>query len=611
MRKLELLAPAADKNVAIEAILHGADAVYMGATSHGARRNASNSLDDIKEVIDFAHQFRARVYVTVNTLVYENEIRKVERLVRDLYEAGTDALIVQDMSLLRMDIPPIALHASTQCDTRTVEKARFLESVGFSQIVLARELSIEEIAEICRSVKVPVECFIHGALCVSYSGRCQASERCLGRSANRGECAQMCRLPYTLRNGRGEVLEKDKYLLSLRDFSTYDRIPDLIRAGASSFKIEGRLKDAAYVKNVTAAYRKIIDKFIAENSKDYCRSSFGRNEISFSPDIHKSFNRGFTGYFLDGRKDVSMAGLLTPKSMGERIRDPKLLRNGDGISYINPSSGKMEGAYVNGFSGSRIRTSSGRLLNPGGLEIRRTFDVEWQKKLDRPTGRRKIAMDILVDEEGISASDERGVFVRIPMDAEKSESHKPMQIDGIFSKLGNTVYEAREIVNNLNPTTFIPASQLTALRRKLVEAADEANIASYPFEYRRKEDKTALFPEKNLVSSDNVANSLAREFYIEHGVTSIVPALEISTQTESGEEKSPIVMTTRYCLRRELGCCRKKNIPIGDRKRFVEPLTITSGPHAFILDFDCERCEMKVRKAAQPIQNQTLPDRRK
>lgn len=248
MRPLELLAPAADRNVAVQAILHGADAVYMGGPSHGARKKASNSIDDIREVVSFAHRYRARVYVTVNTLVYGHELKSVEKLCRELYDAGVDALIVQDMSLLRLNLPPLALHASTQCDTRTPDKARFLQDVGFSQIVLARELSLDEIREIASSVTVSLECFVHGALCVSYSGRCGASLMSLGRSANRGECAQMCRLPYTLRNGRGEVVEKDKYLLSLRDFNASGRIEELILAGVSSFKIEGRLKDADYVK---------------------------------------------------------------------------------------------------------------------------------------------------------------------------------------------------------------------------------------------------------------------------------------------------------------------------------------------------------------------------
>ncbi len=273
-RPLELLAPAADKYVAREAILHGADAVYMGGPSHGARRRASNSIGDIRETVEFAHRFRARVYVTVNTVVYDSEIADVERLVHDLYSAGVDAIIVQDMSLLRMNLPPIAFHASTQCDNRTPEKCSFLERVGFSQTVLARELSLEEIAEICRNVTVPVECFVHGALCVCYSGRCGASEVSVNRSANRGECAQMCRMPYTLRDARGNALQTDRYLLSLRDFNTLDLLPELVKAGVSSFKIEGRLKDASYVKNVTAAYRRALDEVIAANPELYRRASW-------------------------------------------------------------------------------------------------------------------------------------------------------------------------------------------------------------------------------------------------------------------------------------------------------------------------------------------------
>ena len=313
MRKLELLAPAANKEVARQAILHGADAVYMGAYSHGARHRAANSIEDIQETVRFAHQFRAKVYVTVNTLVYDNEIEKVEHLVHELYRVGVDAIIVQDMSLLRMNIPPIELHASTQCDTRTLEKGKFLEKMGFSQLVLARELSLKEIKDICDGVDVPVECFIHGALCVSYSGRCQASELCMGRSANRGECGQMCRLPYKLINGKGETIIKDRYLLSLSDFNASSYIGEMIDAGVSSFKIEGRLKDADYVKNVTAAYRKIIDDYISANPEKYCRSSFGRSVISFTPSLEKSFNRGFTNYFLNGRGDRKMDSLLTPK----------------------------------------------------------------------------------------------------------------------------------------------------------------------------------------------------------------------------------------------------------------------------------------------------------
>ena len=301
-RKIELLSPAANREVAKAAILCVADAVYIGATSHGARHRAANSIEDIREVVEFAHTYRARVYVTVNTLVYDNELEQVRELICRLYEAGVDALIVQDMSILRMDIPPIALHASTQCDTRTPDKARFLESVGCSQIVLARELTIPEIKNICDSVSVPVECFVHGALCVSYSGRCAASQTCLGRSANRGECAQMCRMPYTLRNADGQVIEKDKYLLSLRDFNASPHLEEMLEAGVSSFKIEGRLKDVDYVRNVTAYYRKAIDEIIARNPNRYVRSSFGESVINYTPRLDKSFNRGFTDYFLGSRR---------------------------------------------------------------------------------------------------------------------------------------------------------------------------------------------------------------------------------------------------------------------------------------------------------------------
>ena len=333
-RALELLAPEGNTEIAIEAIRHGADAVYIGPPSHGARKSVSNSIEDIERVVDYAHRFRARVYATVNTLVYENELETARRLVSDLYKAGVDALIVQDMALLEMDLPPIALHASTQCDTRTVDKARFLEDVGFSQIVLARELTLEEIRKICESVSVPVECFIHGALCVSYSGRCHASQACMKRSANRGECSQMCRLPYTLTDADGKIIQKDRHLLSLRDLNTLSRLEDLVVAGVSSFKIEGRLKDVNYVKNIVGAYRRKLDTIIEKNPDKYRKSSYGSVRLGFEPIPEKSFNRGFTPYFLNDRKQKNISNPLTPKSMGERIRNLSELNSGDGISLI-------------------------------------------------------------------------------------------------------------------------------------------------------------------------------------------------------------------------------------------------------------------------------------
>lgn len=586
-RKIELLAPAADKNVAMQAILHGADAVYMGGPSHGARKKAANSIEDIREVVDFAHKFRAKVYTTVNTLVYEHEIPGVEKLCRQLYEAGVDALIVQDMSLLRMNIPPVALHASTQCDTRTPAKARFLQEVGFSQIVLARELSLEEIRSVCQVVGVPVEVFVHGALCVSYSGRCGASQYAMGRSANRGECAQMCRLPYTLRNGRGEVLEKDRYLLSLRDFNALDKVEDLMMAGVSSFKIEGRLKDADYVKNVTAAYRRAIDDVIAAYPDEFERSSFGRSEISFTPDLSKSFNRGFTGYFLDGRQKTSMASLRTPKSMGELIENPNELNNGDGISFFN-AAGEYEGVGVNRVENGRIIGSRPFIL-PKGARIHRTFDRRWQNIMSRDTATRTLGVDIVIDETGVSAVDERGVSVRIALEADKSEARKPMDPRPVFAKLGGTSYRLEKFENRLEPSTFIPASQLTALRRRLIDALDKANAVTYRYDYRRRE-YDCYYTSSSLDARDNVANSLARRFYKEHGVKNFEEPLELAKR--DGET---VVMTTRYCLRRELGCClNDPDVDPARRRRYAGPLTIASGKNEFRLDFDCRRCEMNV-----------------
>ena len=584
---VELLAPAANKEIARQAVLHGADAVYIGASSHGARSKATNSLADIREVVEFAHRYRTRVYVTVNTLVYESEIPEVERLVWDLWRAGVDALIVQDMSLMRMHLPPIALHASTQCDTRTPEKARFLEEVGFSQIVLARELSLDEIREIASEVTVPVECFVHGALCVSYSGRCGASQAAVKRSANRGECAQMCRLPYTLRNGKGEVLERDRYLLSLRDFNASQRVPELLEAGVRSFKIEGRMKDAAYVKNVTAAYRRAIDDAIAASDGRYRRSSFGESRISFTPRLDKSFNRGFTEYFLAGRRPVEMASLKTPKSMGEVIEDVSVLNNGDGISFFN-AAGEYEGVGVNGVKGGRI-IGSRRFSIPPGATIHRTSDREWQQQMGRETAERTLWVDISIDETGVSARDERGVEVRVPLEADKDTAKRPMDPRPVFAKLGATVYRLRNFENRLDATTFIPASQLTAARRRLTDALDKANLDTYRFDRRRAENRDAKYPSTRLDARDNVANPLAAEFYREHGVTDITP----SRETSGRECTEKTVMTTRYCLRRELGCCRKRQTE-AQKRRYCEPLTISTGPHTFRLEFDCARCEMNV-----------------
>lgn len=587
-RPIELLAPAANAEIAREAILHGADAVYIGASSHGARKAAANSVEDIASLVKFAHRFRARVYVTVNTIVYESEKAGVERLVRDLYRAGVDALIVQDMGILRMNIPPIALHASTQCDNRTLEKVRFLEEVGFSQVVLARELTVVEIKKICSSVSVPVECFVHGALCVSYSGRCHASYSCSGRSANRGECSQVCRLPYTLIDSAGRVLVRDKHLLSLKDLNASSLVSDLIEAGVSSFKIEGRLKEVDYVKNVTAAYRKIIDGVIASAPDSYCRSSYGVSTVAFEPVLSKSFNRGFTHYFMENRRPTAIASIRTPKSMGEEIVDFKDLNNGDGISFFD-RDGNYTGVNINRMDNGRIKTAR-RVDIPKDATVYRTYDREWQQMMERETAVRKIRVDMTLSDNVLSASDERGVMAAVPLGFVPQKAERPGDLRKVLGKLGNTVYELRSLeLKTTEKDVFIPASILTDARRRLIESLDMAAESTYTFDMRRRENHDALFLVDRLDYRDNVANSLARDFYTGHGVKEMEPALETGLSADG-----KVVMTTRHCILRELGWCKKEGK--FDAEKIKEPLFLRSGSLCMSLEFDCGICEMKVRK---------------
>lgn len=587
VKTLELLAPAGNHDIAREAILHGADAVYIGASSHGARHNASNSIDDIRRVVEFAHIFRAKVYVTVNTIVYDKEIRQVERLISDLYNAGVDAIIVQDMGILRMEIPPIQLHASTQCDIRTPEKARFLQDAGFSQLVLPRELTLDEIREISESVEVPLESFVHGALCVSYSGRCHASFATCGRSANRGECAQLCRLPYTLSDAEGRILARDKHLLSLRDLNTIDILPQIIEAGVSSFKIEGRLKEAAYVKNTVSAYRQALDSFISENPDKYKRSSVGKSEISFIPSLTKSFNRGFTHYFIDRRRPTGIISPDTPKSLGEVIKDVNQLNNGDGISFFD-SNGRYTGAMVNGVRGGHIITSKPVNI-PKGAIIHRTYDRILDKHLQRPTAERRIKVSFTLDEGGLTATDERGCMIRLPLECTRDKAKRPQDYTAIFSKLGTTPYRMESFHSHLNPSVFIPAGELTELRRRAVQALDDANLATYPFAYRRKENLKAKYVSKSIDYRDNVANRLAERFYREHGVDQIERALESGKRSEM---KGIRLMTTRHCILRELGMCKKEK-GLG---RYTEPLRLQTGKDEFTLEFNCRDCEMHLEE---------------
>lgn len=610
MRRLELLAPARDKDVAMHAIMHGADAVYMGGPSHGARAAASNSLADLQEVADKAHFYGARLYVTLNTLVYDSETPAVERLVADYWRIGADALIVQDMGLLRMDLPPIALHASTQCDIRTPEKALFLASCGMSQLVLPREFSLDEIRAVSRAVGpgVSLEAFVHGALCVSYSGDCQASCAACGRSANRGECAQMCRMAYDLVDGNGRVAVRDKHLLSLRDLSrlsTPGAIEEMALAGISSFKIEGRLKDAAYVKNAVAAYRRELDSVIAKHPGLFCRASAGEVTVAFEPDVERAFNRGFTSYFLHGAdRQARMASIDSPKWIGQRVGETRRkagnciiadlsceLSNGDGLVYFGPG-GKPVGFRANRVEGNKIYPASEVDIAPG-TPLYRNRDTARDALVDRSNASRTLAADMALSmADGLvtlEIESESGIKARASMDA-PSETARQSQAEArrrVLSKLGGTGLTLRRLDDRLPADLFVPASQLADLRRKAVGALAQAAERGYKRELRRPEDTDAKWPGGPLTYHDNVANRLAREFYENHGAEVGEPALELMPKSRLAGKT---VMTTRYCLRRELGACLKD----GGDARLKGPLRLTNKAVSYRLDFDCARCLMRV-----------------
>ncbi len=616
---LELLAPARDCEVGRHAILHGADAVYIGGPTHGARAAAGNSIEDIAELCRFAHAYRCRVYVTLNTIIFDSEIPAVEALVDSLYRAGVDALIVQDMALLRMRIPPIALHASTQCDMRSPRKAAFLAACGFSQLVLPRELSEQEIREMRQAVPadVALEAFVHGALCVSYSGDCQASFATGGRSANRGRCAQMCRLPYTLTDANGRVLARDLHLLSLRDMRRLDQLPAMAMAGVQSFKIEGRLKDAAYVKTVVGAYRRALDKLIAEHPDKFCRASQGRSVLTFEPRVEQAFNRGFTSYFFagrDGEGNGKMASHLTPKWVGLpvgkvtanrgrflQVDATAELHNGDGLGYF-----RKDGSFA-GFRANRVE--AGRVFPlkpvdvPAGATLYRNLDTEQETALARPTAQRLLDLNLTLRMAGNNSlclcarTGEDYAEVAVPF--EPSEARTP-QTDArarVLTKLGDTVYSASQVNDLVPPDVFIPASTLTALRRQAIEALDRQRRATYQRELRRPEDRCAELPSTVLTYHDNVANVLARQFYLDHGAESILPALETGAPADVPEDT--VVMTTRYCLRRELGECPRlgrssdgatPHEPLP--KSTTAPLYIENANARFRLSFDCAACRM-------------------
>lgn len=617
-RHIELLSPARNAAIARAAIDCGADAVYIGADRFGARAAAGNSVSDIAALCDYAHRFDARVYATLNTIIYENELREAERLATSLWHAGVDALIVQDMAMLRLDLPPIALHASTQCDIRTPEKARFLAQLGFSQLVLPRELTLDEIRAMKEAVPdTALEAFVHGALCVSYSGDCQASYFAGGRSANRGECAQICRLPFTLLDGDDRAVDRTpRHYLSLRDLRRADSLLPMMDAGISSFKIEGRLKDEGYVKNVTAFYRRAIDEAIAARPDTYRRSSAGDSELQFTPVLEKSFNRGFTTYFLDQeRPTIKMASILTPKSQGEPVGKVKRTRpdgsidvsavtrlaNGDGLGYFN-AAGMFSGFRVNRVDDSRIFPATKVTPSPGTV-LYRNSDTAFEREVSRPA-LRTLWLDMRIRPAGTDAialdlTDERGTSVTtVARDIPLSAARTP-QADAqrrVLAKLGGTIYRVRDIDNLSTSEIFIPASTLTALRRDAIALLDRNASVNYRRELRRKEDPQATWPSGNtLTRHANVANTLAEKVYRDHGVSgNIEAAAETSARRDEAE---PTVMTTRYCLRRELGACLRT--PGGASLK--GPLTLSSDMPGdrrlrLRLDFDCAACRMHVVK---------------
>lgn len=603
LTNIELLSPAKNAETAIAAVQHGADAVYIGAPKFGARAAVGNSLEDIAKAVDYAHHFNSKIYSTVNTVLYDNELKEAEKMIRDLYKIGVDAIIVQDMSILRMDIPPIQLHASTQCDIRTPEKAKFLESVGFSQLVLARELTIDEIKAIRNAVSVPLEYFVHGALCVSYSGRCNASCYFKDRSANRGECSQICRLPYNVYDENGLIM-KEKHILSLKDFNLSDRLEDLLEAGVSSFKIEGRLKEVQYVKNITALYNNRLNEICKINPDKYRRSSFGTCEYCFEPNPEKSFNRGFTHYFNETRNPKQkLASIFSPKSIGEKIgtvqkcfkntitiKGNANLANGDGLVYLK--NDELFGFRANKVTGNSIQLLNNIQIAPG-TTIYRNLDKSFSDLLSKDSATRKIGISVALakTEKGlrIDGSDEIGnaCSAFYPFEAEKAKNDQTDYQKRIISKLGNTNYVLHNLDNNAVSGLFIPASILTEIRRIIIESLESSQRTNYKFAYRREENKKAKCPYGNLIFSDNVANNLSRAFYTEHGAESIEPAMEVSKDL-----KNPILMTTRYCIRRQLDACLKEK----GHNKIGKHLVLESNDIKMSVEFDCKNCQMILRK---------------
>lgn len=604
-RTIELLAPAKNAEIGMEAILHGADAVYIGAPMFSARASAGNEIADIERLVSFAHQYNARVYVAFNTILTDEQLPDAEDLISQLYKIGVDAIIVQDMGILSLNIPPIAIHASTQVDNRTVEKVKFLESVGFSQIVLARELNVTQIKNIADQVKTPLEVFVHGALCVSYSGQCYISHAYTGRSANRGACAQFCRLPYRLEDADGKVISKNSHLLSLKDMNRLDVLEELLDAGVSSFKIEGRMKDLTYVKNVTSAYHRKLNEILRSRT-EFKRASSGRVMHSFEPSIEKSFNRGFTPYFIDRKNPQKQEvwNFVSPKSKGEKVGTVKAihgnfftvagvvqLNNGDGLCFVG-EKGELTGFRVNRVEENRVFPAEMPLLKPK-TDLFRNWDQEFEKKMGKPTAERKIDVEVRLRAVSfgfsLSLTDSEGncSIVAFPFEKQLAKSPQQENVKKQLGKLGNTIFTPHCIEIEFEEDWFIPASQLSEWRRIVVERLLALRKTNYKPQLRKKEDQTNRkpFSEQKLSYLGNVANQNAKRFYQLHEVAEIDPAFELSP------EKEVPLMFTKHCIKYALEIC-----PVHQRAKteFKEPFFLLNNNLRFRLDFDCKKCEMIV-----------------
>lgn len=620
MSKIELLLPAKDLSTGKTAINHGADAVYIGASAFGARQAAGNSLQDLEALVQYAHLYGSKVHVTVNTLLYDNELEGARKLLWKLYDIGVDAVLIQDLGLLKLDIPPIALHASTQCHNHSLERIQFLEKLGFTRAVLARETDLETIQQIHNQTNIELEAFVHGALCVCYSGQCYISRMMTGRSGNRGECAQICRTRFDLQDANGKTLIHNKHLLSLKDMCRVDYLEEMMKAGIVSFKVEGRLKNESYVKNVTAFYRQKLDA-ILEGHPEYQHVGSGVTPFFFIPDVQKTFNREYTSYYIDGYRDPvgSMSSFDTPKAIGEPIGtleqingkyyvEPQYLEtaslsspdrgkdlgsaisNGDGLCFIN-ADGELEGFLVNGVEGNRIIPQK-PLSRFQKVKLYRNIDKNFEKILSGKTAERKIAVDILFEEitSGVrlTLTDEDGCSATITESIEYTAAQQPEKmaetLRTALSKLGGTPFEARTVTIP-KCTAFLRAGYINELKSKAVEQLIATRIAHFrPQDTPLHYSPTPLFQKADYLR--NITNEAHKAVYADFGATDIEYGLD---KTEDYAGKA--VMTCKYCLRYELGWCHRR---IDGSKAPNDPLYLVSGKRRFRLEFDCGKCEMKV-----------------